>query len=368
MKVMVAFGTRPEVIKLAPVILELRRRSVQSVLCTTGQHRDLLPQAMEIFGIVPDVDLATMRPGQSVNHLAGRIVSDLDAILARERPDWVVVQGDTTSALMSGLAAFHRGIRVGHIEAGLRSFDLAAPFPEESNRVLLACLATLHFAPTERAKRNLLAENVDPARILVTGNTVVDAVRYAAGSSVSSFVSPDSAAIPTVVVTSHRREQIGTGLQAICLAVKRLCARYPDHRFVFPIHPNPDVRKQALAELDRITNLSVIDPLPYREMLDLIAGARLIITDSGGIQEEAPSFGVPIVVVREKTERPEAIEAGFATLAGLDPAAIERAAADWLDDPSRSARLKAMANPYGDGDAARRIVDGLFAFDQRREA
>ncbi len=358
-----AFGTRPEVIKLAPVIRALEGRA-ETVLCSTGQHHDMLPPALDAFGLAPHVDLAVMTADQPLNVLFSRVIAGVDAVYLRERPDWVLVQGDTTTTLAAALAAFHRGIPVGHVEAGLRSHQLDDPFPEEGNRSLVARIARLHFAPTERARANLLKEAVDPARIVVTGNTIVDAIalmrdrRATPDSAVAALADPRGR---LVLVTCHRREKFGKRLEGICGAVASLCRRYPDIRFVFPVHPNPNVRGPVHALLGGIANLSLLDSVSYRASLDLVARAALILTDSGGIQEEAPSFGVPVVVMREHTERPENIEAGFATLAGIDPAAIEREAVAWLDDPARAARLRTMDNPFGDGRAAERIVSSLLS-------
>ena len=367
MKVVVAFGTRPEVIKLAPVILALRGRA-KTVLCATGQHSDMLREAMKAFDIVPDIELGVMTAEQSLNALASRVLGRIDAVYAEHAPDWVVVQGDTTTAFMAALAAFHRRIRVAHVEAGLRTGDLADPFPEEANRSLISRLARMHFAPTERAKRNLLADNIDPAAILVTGNTIVDAIEWmrtkAAAGGVTLTRKPSKT--PLVLVTCHRREAFGDGILQLCQALARLAARYPGTRIVFPVHPNPNVHGPAYRMLGGTDNLSLIDPLPYSAMLELMAEASLIITDSGGIQEEAPSFGVPLLVIREQTERPEVVEAGFATLAGTRSEAIETAAAAWLDHPERAVHLKTLANPYGDGQAARRIVDALLSSAEGR--
>jgi UDP-N-acetylglucosamine 2-epimerase (non-hydrolysing) len=351
MKILVVFGTRPEVIKLAPVIRALEGLATVRI-CSTGQHGDMMSDAMRAFALKADVDLAVMRPEQPLNLLTARIIEGIDPLLAVEAPDWVLVQGDTTTAFAAGLAAFHRGIQVGHVEAGLRTRDLADPFPEEANRAMIARFARLNFAPTEGARQSLIREGIDAARIVVTGNTVVDAMNLVRGSG-----TPPPGAPRVVLITCHRREALPAGLVNVCKAVSKLCGLYPQHRFVFPVHPNPQVREPVFRLLRGIANLDLIDPLPYRASLDLLAAASLVITDSGGLQEEAPSFGVPVVVIREHTERPEGIAAGFATLAGLDAERIQRAAGAWLDDPNSGGRLKEMPNPYGDGQAAQRIAD-----------
>ncbi|SDQ95079.1 non-hydrolyzing UDP-N-acetylglucosamine 2-epimerase [Paraburkholderia tuberum] len=362
MKVMVVMGTRPEVIKLAPLVRALRSE-FDTIVCASGQHRDMAAQALEFFGIEPDITLETMHPGQSLNALASRLIAALDRALDETRPDWVIVQGDTTTAFCAGFAAFQRGIRVGHVEAGLRTGDLASPFPEEANRSLLGRIATLHFAPTSRARDSLLSEGVAPEKIVVTGNTVVDAIGEVRASwSVTPPASPLPAwhgAQQHVLVTCHRRENFGDVLQDICRVLRDLCQRYSDYRWVFPVHLNPAVRGPVHRELDGIPNLALIEPVDYPTSLYLISGSAVVVSDSGGIQEEAPTFGVPVVVMRNHTERREGVDAGFATLAGQSAASIESAVIGWLDDPARRAALRDRANPYGDGLASRRIVDSL---------
>ncbi|ADG14718.1 UDP-N-acetylglucosamine 2-epimerase [Paraburkholderia atlantica] len=362
MKVMVVMGTRPEVIKLAPLVRALRSE-FDTIVCASGQHRDMAAQALEFFGIEPDISLETMHPGQSLNALASRLIAALDRALDEVRPDWVIVQGDTTTAFCAGFAAFQRGIRVGHVEAGLRTGDLSSPFPEEANRSLLGRIATLHFAPTSRARDSLLAEGVAAEKIVVTGNTVVDAI----GEVRASWsITPPTSPLPAwhgeqqhVLVTCHRRENFGDVLQDICRVLRDLCQRYSDYRWVFPVHLNPAVREPVHRELDGIPNLALIEPVDYPTSLYLISGSAVVVSDSGGIQEEAPTFGVPVVVMRNHTERREGVDAGFATLAGQSAASIESAVIGWLDDPARRAALRDRANPYGDGLASRRIVDSL---------
>jgi len=363
MKVMVVVGTRPEVIKMAPVISALRSASIDTLVCASGQHREMLAQALDVFSIEPDIALDAMRPGQTLNSLAARLLADLDAVLAEQSPDWVLVQGDTTTAFCAGLAAFHRGIRVGHVEAGLRTGDLASPFPEEANRSLLARIVTRHFAPTSAARQALLNEGIPAEAINVTGNTVVDALHMAQrimaaapNAPVLADVIQAAAGRPLVLITCHRRENFGGVLEGICQLLKRLATRYPDCYWVFPVHLNPNVREPVGRILGNVANLSLIEPVDYLTSLALISRAALVISDSGGIQEEAPSFGVPVVVMRSHTERREGVEAGFATLAGQSAERIEAAVIGWLDHPERREHLKHRPNPYGDGQAAARIV------------
>lgn len=363
MKILVVLGTRPEVIKLAPVIAALRH-VCETVVCATGQHKEMLSQALAFFGIVPDVALDTMSPGRSLNVLASRLLVEMDGVLEQERPDWVVVQGDTTTAYCAGLAAFHRGIAVAHVEAGLRTGDLANPFPEEANRRLLAQIASRHFAPTQRARENLLSEGIDEASIVVTGNTVVDAIKLARRKW--ERLPPELERVgwrgteePHILVTCHRRENFGETLKGICRVMRDLCARYAHHRWVFPVHLNPAVREPVLRELGAVPNLVLMEPVDYASSLYLISRSVLVLSDSGGIQEEAPTFGVPVVVMRSHTERREGVDAGFATLAGQTPERIETAVSAWLDDPVRRAALRERGNPYGDGHAAERIAASL---------
>jgi UDP-N-acetylglucosamine 2-epimerase (non-hydrolysing) len=363
MKVMVVMGTRPEAIKLAPVVSALRSR-VDTVVCSSGQHKEMLEQAYRFFGIEPDIRLDTMRPGQSLNSLSARLIASLDEAMDRVRPNWVIVQGDTTTAFCASLAAFHRGIRVGHVEAGLRTGDLTSPFPEEANRSLLSRIATLHFAPTERAREQLLSEGIAAKGIVVTGNTVVDSidmVRKGWDQAPPESPLPEWAGRENlhILVTCHRRENFGV-LQNICNALRDLCRRYSDYRWVFPVHLNPAVREPVLRELGDIPNLALIEPVDYPTSLYLISRSALVVSDSGGIQEEAPTFGVPVVVMRNHTERREGVDAGFATLAGQSAGAIERAVISWLDDSNRRRALADRANPYGDGQASQRICDSLL--------
>lgn len=370
MRVMVVFGTRPEVIKLAPVVAAARQRSdqIELVVCSTGQHREMLDQTLGVFGIRPDLDLAVMHSNQTLSGLTSRLLQSLDAAISQHSPDAVLVQGDTTSAFAAALSAFYRHIPVGHVEAGLRTGDLTSPFPEELNRVMVARMAHWHFAPTPAAVDSLRSEGIEPERIYLTGNTVVDAIasvrpRWARpGTSVAATAA--EAYFPgreLVLVTAHRRENQGEVMRQICTAIRILCEQHPQLGFVFPVHLSPKVRAVVRAEFDSaIANLLLTDPVDFETSLYLQSRARLVITDSGGIQEEAPSFAVPTVVMREHTERTEGITGGFATLAGTRADAIVRAANVWLADRDAKARLSTKSNPYGDGKAAQRIVGTIL--------
>lgn len=365
MRLLIAFGTRPEVIKLAPVVAEIRQRwpRLELVVCSTGQHREMLDQALEVFGIKADVDLQVMRENQTLAGLTARLLSGIDDVLVAHRPDAVIVQGDTTSAFVASLASFYRHVPVAHVEAGLRTGDLASPFPEELNRVLVARMARWHFAPTSVAAANLAREGVDGGRIVVTGNTVVDAIhrirtRWEAGAP-KGFVDPFPER-PLVLVTAHRRENHGEALVRICAALRTLCALQPQLGFVFPVHLNPQVRQTVFAELGDIPNMRLMEPVDFEVSLYLQSRACLAITDSGGIQEEAPSFGLPAVVMREHTERGEGLAAGFARLAGTASDAIVEASQSFLGDAALRASLATRPNPYGDGLASQRIVATLL--------
>jgi UDP-N-acetylglucosamine 2-epimerase len=361
--VLSVFGTRPEAVKMAPVVRELAARpGVRSVVCVTAQHREMLDQVLDTFAIRPDYDLGLMRERQDLAQLAAGALTALSPVLDEVRPDAVLVQGDTTTALAAALAAFYRRVPVGHVEAGLRTGDRYSPFPEEINRRVVGVVATWHFAPTERAARALRAEGVDPGDIFVTGNTVVDALLAVVRER------PEAApAIPglngrerLVLVTAHRRENFGAPLEGICAALRTLVERHEDLRIVYPVHLNPAVQEPVRRLLADHPRIALLPPLDYAPFAHLIRRADLILTDSGGIQEEAPAFGTPVLVLRRDTERPEAIEAGTARLVGTDPAAIVAEAGRLLDDPAAYAAMARAGNPFGDGTAARRIVDILL--------
>lgn len=365
-RVAVVFGTRPEAIKLAPVIAKLRSRpDVECRVYVTAQHRQMLDQVLEAFSVRPDVDLNLMRASQSLNEFMSVALAGLDRVLETEAPHFVLVQGDTTTALAGALAAFHRHIPVGHVEAGLRSGNLNAPWPEEANRTLITRIATLHFAPTARNRELLLAEGVDASRVRVTGNTVVDALELVCGQLRNH--PPDIPGLHLngerlVLITGHRRESFGAGFEAICDAIGRLARRFPGTVFVYPVHLNPMVREPVNRLLGDLDNVRLIQPLPYLAFLFLMSQAVLVLTDSGGIQEEAPTLGKPVLVMRETTERTEAIEAGIARLVGVDCDQIEHEAVRLLTDPEELQRMECGRNPFGDGHASERIVDAVSAW------
>ncbi len=358
LKVLVVYGTRPEAIKMAPVIAALRRRTERFAvtLCTTGQHRELLDQAQELFGLRPERDLRLMRTAQALNQLAAAALDAMDTVLVEEQPDWVLVQGDTTTAMAAAVAAFHRRVRVGHVEAGLRTHDLKRPFPEEANRRIADAVSTALFAPTPRAAEALRRAGCDPAAVHVVGNTVVDALEMLR-PELADAAQPDGPGGPLeVLVTLHRRESFGEPVRHVLAALRRLALAFPAVRWVFPVHPNPEVRGPAHEALGSLPNLELHEPFDYRQLLARLARCHFVLTDSGGIQEEAPTFSKPVLVLREATERPEGIEAGVARLVGTDGDRIVAAASQLLGSPAAYARMARAVNPYGDGRAAERIV------------
>ena len=370
----VIFGTRPDTIKLAPIILELRKHpQFKVVTIATAQHRCMLDQVLDVFGIKPDYDLNIMKPKQSLALLTKNTIGALDEVLVETRPDMVLVQGDTTTTFVGSLGAFYRGIRVGHVEAGLRTLDKANPFPEEINRRLTSCIADLHFAPTQTAKESLLRENVTAGSIIVTGNSVIDALRYTVKAE---YEFPDrklnriiKEERRIILLTMHRRENWGTPMTGACEAVRALAKNYPDDRFVFPVHLNPRVRDVVQPILGRVKNVLLLEPLPYSDFVNLMARSYLIITDSGGIQEEGPSLGKPVLVLRNVTERPEAVHYGTVKLVGLSPSTITSSARMLLDRVQAYRRMASATNPYGDGRASARTVqaiDHYFGLGRRK--
>lgn len=349
---MVLYGTRPELIKMAPLVRELQRSPdlFKPILCTTAQHRDMLDQMQEVFGLRPDVDLNLMRADQSLNDLTARAFAELDPVLASVAPDLVLVQGDTTTAMVGALAAFHRRVPVGHVEAGLRTGDLARPFPEEANRRIIDTVADLHFAPTELGRRLLLAEGIPAEKVFVTGNTVVDALRW-----ISSLLAEEPAR-DEVLVTVHRRESFGPPLREIFAAIRELALSFPGTRWVYPVHRNPNVWGPAHEVLGGLANVELHEPFDYLGLVRRLRASRFVLTDSGGIQEEAPTFGKPVLVLRETTERPEGVEAGVARLVGSDRLRIVTEAGRLLSDAEAYATMATAVNPYGDGHAAERIA------------
>lgn len=363
--VLLVVGTRPEAIKLAPVVEALREaRSLRPVLLATSQHREMLRQALVPFGLGPDLDLEVMTEGQSPTAVAARVLARIEGPLAEIAPAFVVVQGDTTTALAAAWASFHAGIPVAHVEAGLRSGRVDSPFPEEFNRRGVAVAASLHFAPTDRARENLLREGVEPAAVFVVGNTVVDAVARILSGVPRPEPEPGRA---TVLVTLHRRESFGAPLERALGAIRVLALERGDTvRIVFPVHPNPSVSAPARRLLDGLSNVELRDPLDYPAFLEVFSRSRFAISDSGGVQEEAPCVGVPVLVAREATERPEVIESGWGVLVGTDPDRILDESRRLLDDDEAWRARRSGPNPFGDGRAARRIAEALSAEVGRR--
>ncbi len=360
-------GTRPEAIKMAPVIRRLAHEPgrVRSLVAVTGQHRQLLDQVLPLFGIAPDFDLDVMRPDQGLAGLTAALLGGLDRVVDQARPDWILAQGDTTTVLAAALVAFYRGVRFGHVEAGLRTGDRRRPFPEEINRRVADLVADAYFAPTERARQTLRAEGVPDRDIVVTGNTVIDALHAVAALPYDPSAGP-LAGLPTdrriVLVTAHRRESFGAPLRQIALALRDLAAAFVDRgvHVVFPVHPNPQVRGPVFDTLAGLPNLSLVEPLDYQALVHLLGRSELVLTDSGGLQEEAPALGVPVLVLRDTTERPEGVEAGLLRLVGTDRDRIVAAATALLDRPAAARRPGPSASPFGDGQAADRIVRHLL--------
>ena len=365
MRVLTVFGTRPEAIKLAPVIRELRERGGALVckVCVTGQHREMLDQVLHLFDIAPDRDLDVMEENQSPTQVAAAVMAALEPVLEAEKPEWVLVQGDTTSAAAAAWAAYHSGVEVGHVETGLRTHDKRQPFPEEINRRLTGVIADIHFAPTDRARQNLMNEGVPEAAIFVTGNPVIDALHWVADLPASPDIGPavDEPGERLILVTAHRRENFGRPLEQICLALRDLAGRYGGQvRLVYPVHLNPNVWEPVHRHLGDLPNVVLTQSLGYLPLVHLMRRCYLVLTDSGGIQEEAPSLGKPVLVLRDVTERPEAVEAGTVRLVGTDRQRIVAEAARLLDDSDAYDDMARAVNPYGDGCAAERIVGALL--------
>ncbi len=364
MKLLFVFGTRPEAIKMAPVIHEASRLGdrVACRVCVTAQHREMLDQVLALFGIAPDHDLEVMEDNQTPTQVAAAVLERLEPVLRAERPDWVLVQGDTTSAAAAAIAAFYARSRVAHVEAGLRTRDRWQPFPEEINRRIVSAIAELHLAPTERSRDNLLREGTDAGRILVTGNTVIDALRWVAARDT---IGEAAVALPSgaqlVFMTAHRRENFGAPLENICRAVAEVArARNGRVHFLYPVHPNPMVREPVHRLLGNLGGVTLTPPLDYGTTVAALKRARLVLTDSGGLQEEAPGLGVPVLVLREVTERPEAVEAGTARIVGTDPERIVREMNRLLDDDAEHGKMARAVNPFGDGHASERILAALL--------
>jgi UDP-N-acetylglucosamine 2-epimerase (non-hydrolysing) len=363
--VLIVFGTRPEAIKMAPVVRELAAHpeAFHPVVCVTGQHRQMLDQALDLFGIVPDYDLAVMTPGQGLAGVTAGVLTGLDPVFVEVKPDWVLVQGDTTTAMTASLAAFYHRVPVGHVEAGLRTDDKCHPFPEEINRRITSVVADMHFAPTAWAAGNLRREGVSAERVAVTGNTGVDAIRTVVGMPFDP-AGTQLAGLPLdakrlILVTAHRRENIGRGIDEICAALRDLATTRDDVHFVFPVHLNPLVWEPVHAMLAGVPNVTLLPPIDYRPLVWLLQKCHFVITDSGGIQEEAPGLGKPVLVLRETTERPEGVEAGTVRLVGACRERIVEWATRLLVDAPAFEFMARAVNPYGDGHAAEKIVQAL---------
>ncbi|WP_404341324.1 non-hydrolyzing UDP-N-acetylglucosamine 2-epimerase [Pseudoalteromonas mariniglutinosa] len=369
MKVLTVFGTRPEAIKMAPLVLALAEHpQIEAKVCVTAQHREMLDQVLELFKITPDYDLNIMKSGQDLYDITSKILLGLRDVLDEFKPDWVLVHGDTTTTFAASMSAFYKQIKVGHVEAGLRTGDLYSPWPEEANRTLTGVLASKHFAPTQASADNLLREHVPSSHIYITGNTVIDALLKVKNDV---LVKPDVQSAmqaqfknlldkPYVLITGHRRESFGGGFERICESISQLALKYPNYNFVYPVHLNPNVQEPVNRLLANKANVQLIEPQDYLPFVFLMDQAYLILTDSGGVQEEAPSLGKPVLVMRDTTERPEAVAAGTVKLVGTDIAKIVAAVSELIDDKTVYETMSVAHNPYGDGKACKRIIQGLI--------
>jgi len=369
LRVLTIFGTRPEAVKMAPVVHELSRHpEIDAQVCVTAQHRQMLDQVLEVFDIHPDIDLNLMKPDQSLAQLSAEIFINLDPVLNDLKPDWILIQGDTTTVTVASILGYYHQLRIGHVEAGLRSFDKWQPFPEEINRRIAGVVSDLHFAPTEGNRSNLLKEGIPPEMIVVTGNSVIDALQEITSRPVPAQVSQmlsqfgiGNGKKRLVMITAHRRENFGQPILDICSALRQLAESYNQNTvFIYPVHLNPNIQKPVYQQLSDLPNLHLIPPLDYLPMVHLMKQACLLLTDSGGLQEEAPALGIPTLVLRSTTERPEGVEAGTLKLVGSDPKIILSEAHHLLDNPQAHAAMTNAVNPYGDGHAAERIVQALI--------
>ena len=364
MKVLTVFGTRPEAIKMAPLVKKLNEDpGIRSILCVTAQHREMLDQVLGLFELVPDYDLNIMKPNQTISQITSNVLMGLEEVLRKEKPDIILVHGDTTTTFAASLAAFYQQIPVGHVEAGLRTYDKYSPYPEEMNRIMTGHIADLHFAPTERNRQNLIREGIPDKGIYITGNTVIDALLQVAGKPYDfedetlKKINFDNRRVLTV--TCHRRENLGENMEQIFTAIRDIAAEFLDTEIVYPVHMNPKVRETAGKILGKAQRIHLIEPLQYQPFVNLMAKSHLIITDSGGMQEEAPSLGKPVLVVRRETERPEAIEAGTVKLAGVSRDTIYQMTKELLTDEAAYRSMAYSVNPYGDGHACDRIIEAL---------
>jgi len=365
MKVMTVFGTRPEGIKMAPIIKELEKREgIESVICVTGQHREMLDQVLNIFNIKPDYDLNIFKPGQSLTEITTRALKGLEEVILKENPDVLLVQGDTSTVFAGALAAFYQKVKVGHVEAGLRSGNIKSPYPEEANRQLTGIITDYHFAPTERSRQNLLKEDYEGKKIFVTGNTGIDALKYVVKEdyifNLDLLNELDFFNKRVILLTSHRSENIGKPMENIFTAIKDIVEKYKDVEVVFPMHLNPKVREIARRILGDNNRIHLLEPLDYEPMANLMTKINIIVTDSGGLQEEGPTFGKPVLVIREETERPEGIEAGTAKLLGTSYKSLYDELDLLLSNKEEYKKMANAVNPYGDGKASERIVDVIL--------
>lgn len=364
-KVMAVFGTRPEAIKMCPLVLELQKyEAIEPVVCVTAQHREMLDQVLDVFGIKPDYDLDIMKTRQSLAGITTRVLEGMEDVLKKEKPDIVLVHGDTSTSFVAALAAFYEQIPVGHVEAGLRTYDIYSPFPEEMNRQLTGRIAKLHFSPTQRNFDNLIKENIDADKIYITGNTVIDALKTTVKDNYEfeneCLKNIDFENKRVIVVTAHRRENLGKPLRDICTAIAEIVDEYEDTEVVYPVHLNPAVREVAWGILGDKERVHLIDPLDVMELHNAIARSFMVMTDSGGIQEEAPALAKPVLVLRRETERPEAVAAGTVKIAGVDKDVIKTLAKELLDNPAEYEKMARAANPYGDGEASRRTCEAIL--------
>ncbi|AEF18196.1 UDP-N-acetylglucosamine 2-epimerase [Thermoanaerobacterium xylanolyticum LX-11] len=373
LKVMPIFGTRPEAIKMAPLVKELQcADGIDTVVCVTAQHRDMLDQVLRLFNVIPKYDLDVMKESQSLSDITSSVLRGLDDVLEKEKPDLILVHGDTTTTFVAALSAFYKKIKVGHVEAGLRSFDKWFPYPEEMNRKLTGVLTDLHFAPTQTAKENLIKEGVDESSIFVTGNTVIDAMKYTVKENYifrdDRLNDVDYNNKRVIVVTAHRRENWGLPIENICNALRKIAIDFKDTYIIYPVHKNPIVRDTVFSVLDNLDNVLLLDPIDTDEMHNLLKRCYMVMTDSGGLQEEVPSLGKPVLVLRDVTERPEAVKAGTVKIIGTDFDRVYSEAKLLLTDKNEYDRMANAVNPYGDGNASRRIVQAIkYAFGMTDE-
>lgn len=362
---MCVFGTRPEAIKMAPIVKALKKKhQIETIVCVTAQHRQMLDQVLNLFNIVPDYDLNIFKPGQSLTEITSRAIKGLEEVIIKEKPDVLLVQGDTTTVFAGALAAFYQKVKIGHVEAGLRSGNLYSPYPEEANRMLTGILTNYHFAPTERNRQNLLKENYPDENIFITGNTVIDSLQYAVKVdytfNIHELNSIDYDNKDVILLTSHRRENIGKPMENIFFAVRDIVEKYKDVEVVFPMHLNPKVREVAFKAFGGNSRIHLIEPLDYEPFTNLMAKCHIVVTDSGGLQEEAPTLGKPVLVVREETERPEGVEAGTAKLVGTSYNTLYENLDLLLSNKAEYNKMAKAVNPYGDGKASEKIVEILL--------